>query len=215
MDFRFEKLAQGNINLLDGLVTIYQEAIDPSEQKSISEVSAMLQDARYDIIVCSLDGTVIGFAICFFPDAADYWLLEYMAVAASGRGKRIGEAIFLHAYIHGQQRDSKRVMVLEVDQPGGATRPGNDTEARLRFYKRLGCSRILGLNYDLPLETEQEPPLMMLLTYCAPALHAIHKRRLEQWLTSLYVDVYGKRGDDPRISEMMRQLPEPVLLQPL
>ena len=78
-------------------------------------------------------GQVSGFSIAFFPDGADFWLLEYMAVAASLRGKRVGEAIFQESYRYGLKRDPKRIMVLEIDRPGSSNNPGNDTQARFRF----------------------------------------------------------------------------------
>lgn len=200
---------------LSSLIAIYQEAIDPSEQKSPAEIAAMLSDPRYLLLVSRTSGIVSGFAICFYPEGADFWLLEYMAVDADMRGRRIGEAIFMHTYAVGLERDASRIMVLEVDQPGGSTNPRNDTRARYRFYQRMNCRRIAGLDYILPLETGGTPPPMMLLVCREPPLTAVAKARIASWLATLYRQVYGQAPDDPRIEGMVSRLDDSVQTEPL
>ncbi len=187
---------------LSQLIAIYQQAIDPTEQKTAGEIATMVSDPRYVLMVSEQSGAVNGFAITIFPADADFFLLEYMAVAASGRGQRIGEALFQEAYRYGSTR-GPATMVLEVDEPGKSFNHDNDTEARYRFYRRLGCRRIGSLGYILPLETGGSPPPMMLLAYQVPALMSVSPERLRHWLETIYVTVYQKSAVDPRIGSMM------------
>jgi len=191
---------------LSQLIEIYQQAIDPTEQKTAGEIATMVSDPRYVLMVSEQGGAVNGFTITIFPAGADFFLLEYMAVAASGRGQRIGEALFQEAYRYGSTR-GPATMVLEVDEPGKSSNPDNDTDARYRFYRRLGCRlgcrRIGSLGYILPLETGGAPPPMMLLTHQVPALMSVSPERLRHWLETIYVTVYQKSAVDPRIGSMI------------
>lgn len=191
---------------LAALVCIYQQAIDPSEQKKPAEISAMLADPNYSFTVCKHGEQVVGFSIAFFPEAADFWLLEYMAVAELARGQRLGEALFHQAYANGLKRDPARVCVLEVDQPRASSNVHNDTLGRVRFYKRLGCRALHGLDYILPLESGGTPPPMMLLTYREPPLDHVGRQQVRGWLTTLYVEVYNQSAEDPRIIQMLSRL---------
>lgn len=197
------------------LIAIYQEAIDPSEQKTPAELQSMAIDPRYTLLASVDDGMVNGFAIIFFANGADFWLLEYMAVAASARGRRLGEALFHESYRRAVERDRSAIMILEVDQPGSSTNAANDTQGRFRFYSRLQCRMVSGLNYHLPLETKHTPPSMMLLTYSVPSLEEVSKQRVERWLTTLYVQVYGRSSGDARIAQMLERLPDQIPLRPL
>ncbi len=191
---------------LDALISIYQDTIEPTEQKTPGEVEAMLSDTRYVLTVSRTGRQISGFTIAFFPDEADFWLLEYMAVAAELHRKRIGEALFKEAYRYGLQRDPKRLCILEVDKPAGSTSPKNDTEGRFRFYRRLDCRVVDGVDYILPLETHGAPPAMLLLTYQQPPLETVSIARVRQWISHLYVDVYGKLVSDARIDAMVSNL---------
>lgn len=215
MSHDFSVITPGSKDDLAGLVAIYQEAIDPSEQKTAAEIEAMLADPRYALIVSRTDGAISGFLIALFPQGADFWLLEYMAVVASGRGKRIGETLFNEAHRYGRQRDGARVMLIEVDQPGHSTNPSNDTQARYRFYQRMACLKLQGVDYILPLETGGMPPPMMLLTFGAPGPAKVSKAQVRNWLTTIYVDAYGQAASDPRIGKMMSPLEDQVALLPL
>lgn len=194
------------------LISIYQDAIEPTEQKTPKEIEAMLNDRRYVLTVSYTGSQISGFTIAFFPDGANFWLLEYMAVVAEMRGKRIGEALFNEAYRYGQQRDPERICLLEVDRPCSSTNPKNDTEGRFRFYRRLDCRAVQGLDYILPLDAGGTPPPMLLLTYRQPPLETVSKVRVRQWLMSLYVDVYGKLPSDARIDMMVSHLGEIIRL---
>lgn len=195
---------------LDALIAIYQEAIEPSEQKVPSEIQGMLSDTRCVLTVSRTFGEIAGFTIAQFPVGADFWLLEYMAVATNLRRRGVGEALFGQAYRYGLQRDRERLCLLEVDQTGNRVSANNNAEDRVRFYRRLGCRLVSGLNYLLPLEANGAPPPQMLLTYRLPPLESVGKDTVREWLSTIYRDIYGKPVSDPRIGTMVSNLPEVI-----
>lgn len=210
----FVVLNESHQSELSRLIEIYQEAIDPSEQKTPAEITAMVADPRYALMVSITRGEVSGFSICLFPPGADFFLLEYMAIAAASRGKRVGEALFAESYRYGSARAAD-TMVLEVDMPGSSSNPDNDTEGRYRFYRRMECRRIDGLTYILPLETASTPPPMMLLVYRVPAVVSLDCGRLRTWLETIYETAYGKPRNDARITKMLAQAARTLAALPL
>jgi GNAT superfamily N-acetyltransferase len=215
MPHAFSFVTHAQREALPELIAIYQEAIDPSEQKTLAEFEAMVTDPRYVLSVSRADNEISGFSISFFPADADCWLLEYMAVAPSSRSRGLGDAIFHEAYRYGLRRAPHRTMVLEVDQPGLAVRAKNDTIGRLRFYRRMGCRKLEGLSYILPLDTAGTPPPMMLLTYAIPSLVTLDKPKVERWLTTIYRDAYDVPSHDPRLIKMVTHLSDTIVLLPL
>lgn len=210
----FVRLTAASSPEFEQLIAIYQDAIDPSEQKTAAELAAMLADRRYMALVSITDAIVSGFSISYFPDNAEFWLLEYMAVASPIRSSGLGAAIFNETYRAGAMRSCGAIMLLEVDQPGGSTNASNDTAARFRFYRRMGCRQIAGLNYVLPLKSNGAPPPMMLLTYSLPSVNTVSKSKIKNWLTILYGDVYHCSRTDVRIAAMTAHLPETLLVLP-
>ncbi|MDZ4842454.1 MAG: GNAT family N-acetyltransferase [Hyphomicrobium aestuarii] len=215
MTVTFKVLEHTNHTEIDRLIEIYQEAIDPSEQKSPPEIIGMLQDHRYVLMIGSDECGTLGFSISFYPQNADFWLLEYMAVDSKQRSRGVGEALFNAAYNHGLSFDPNRIMVLEVDQPGQSNNPKNDTVSRFRFYSRMKCRRITGLDYILPLEAAGPPPPMMLLVFRQPPIDRLPKSKVREWLIRMYVDVYGQSANDPRIDISMSQLGDSVVCDSL
>lgn len=217
MRYQLSVLSPANKSDIVEIISIYQEAIDPSEQKSRAEIEEMISNPDYIVFVSRKDDALSGFLIAFFPEAAGFWLLEYMAIAVSSRGERLGEALFLEAQRYGLERDSSRQMLIEVDQATPSPNPKNDTLSRYRFYRRLNCCRVAGLDYLLPLETGSSanaPPPMMLLV-SPPAPETVSKSQVRAWLTAIYKDVYQQSETDPRIENMLAPLPEQIALAPL
>jgi GNAT superfamily N-acetyltransferase len=184
------------------LLAIYKVAIIASEQKSDAELSGMLGNPRYRVLVAREDRRVIGFAILYFPAGGAFWLLEYMAVDQRLRSKRYGERIFAAAKNLAESVIPGAPCVLEVDQSGGKS-ADDDASRRLRFYRKLGCRRIEGLAYILPLKAAGTPPPMMLLVHGLEDRESLAAAEVSEWLRAIYVDVYGQRPDDPRVITMM------------
>ena len=108
-------------------------------------------------------------------------------------------------------------VLLEVDSDREACTDRAIRTRREGFYRRLGCLRIAGLRYLMPLAGEGSPPEMDLLVYKAEPLDRlaqseIPRSEVQRWLETIYKDVYHCSPDDPRLAQMVAGLPDPVLL---
>jgi GNAT superfamily N-acetyltransferase len=214
---QFFLLATDDMARFDEMVSIYQEAIIPSEQKAPSELAKMLRSPSYRVVLGSIAGRIVGVAISFFSVRSRFWLLEYMAVDRNLRSRGLGRDLFFAA-----RRDAAAVAgafpcVLEVDQPAVPAAANSDQSRRLRFYARSGCRRIEGLNYIMPLDVAGTPPPMWLLVQGLDDREAVSTSDVAGWLTTIYVEVYGQQPDDPRLSQMLsyaQDVPE-LKLEPL
>ena len=190
-----------NANLINPFLRIYQSSIEPSEQKPAALVKALISDPHYRVHLSIEGEKVTGFAMSFIPSRENFVLLEYMAVDEQLRSRGIGAALFEAASDIAVQYNV--ALVLEVDQPGSPISPGNDPTRRLRFYAELGCRKIAGLDYILPLSAHGSPPPMWLLV-CGRE-QALSRSEMRDWLTTLYVEAYGQPETDPRIEAMLSE----------
>lgn len=189
------------------MFALYEAAIEASERKPRAAIAAYLRDPRCRVLVAREAGAVAAFAMLFYPSGARFWLLDYLAVDATLRSQGMGARMFSAASADAATRGASPCLI-EIDQPGAAVSPGNDPVARAAFYRRLGCRRLHGLDYVLPLAVAGTPPPMQVLVHGAPGPFA--KATVRQWLTALYTEVYERPADDPRIAAMLRDLPDLV-----
>jgi len=153
-----------------------------------------------------------GFSILFLPPAERFALLEYMAVAPERRNHGVGSELFKQTTARATTHDPSLPIVLEVDSDREASADREMRTRRQQFYRRLGCVRISGLHYILPLPGQGPAPEMDLLLYSREPLRQVPKTDLERWLTTIYRDVYRCASDDPRIVQMLRDVSDPVQL---
>ncbi len=184
---------------------IYHAAIELTEQRTQANLRKLLLRPDYRFFVAKIDGKIIGMSVAYVPTEDYFWLFEYAAVAPEARGSNIGAAMFMASRaIAGPGRFG----LVEVD----ADRGTEEQARRLRFYKRLGCRRIDGLEYQLPLEDNGKPPEMWLLALAAEGFDALDVNIVERWLRTIYEDVYAQRLNDPRLAQMIDPLPDDVKL---
>ena len=191
-------LNPSDAKLVDQFLRIYQSSIEPSEQKSAAQMKTLISNPHYRVHVSVEGENVTGFAMSFIPDRENFVLLEYMAVDEQLRSRGIGADLFEAASDIAAQYNVP--LILEVDQPGSPISPGNAPARRLRFYAEHGCKRIVGLDYILPLSLHGAPPPMWLLAHGRE--QALSRSEIRDWLTTLYVEVYGQSETDPRIEAM-------------
>ena len=176
------------------LLAIYRDAIDPSEQKTEAALRAMLDRETQRFLVAREGAAVIAFAILWLPTSADFWSLEYMAVAPAHRGGGLGAKMF-RASVAAARRPFG---VIEVEAPTGDLQ-----RRRLGFYVRLGCRRLGAIDYQLPLRTYGEPPPMWLLMHGGEDVANLARERVRDWLSCMYAEIYDEAPDDPRIAQML------------
>jgi GNAT superfamily N-acetyltransferase len=192
------------------LFAIYAASITPREQKPEDWLRAMVVAPEYRVWIAQDAGRVLGFSILFTPPAKGFALLEYMAVSPERRGHGFGAKLFLRTAERALTPQGAQLPVLlEVDSDREASSDRDVRTRRLHFYRRLGCKKIAGLRYRMPLQGVGAAPEMDLMIYRVAAA-PVALRDLEQWLRTIYQDVYHVSPDDPRIAQMLEGLPEPV-----
>lgn len=189
----------------DAMFALYEAAIEASERKPRAAIAAYLKDPRCRVLVARDGDTIPAFAMLFYPAGASFWLLEYMAVDAARRSQGLGGQMFAAACADAAVRGASPCLI-EIDQPGAAVSPGNNPTARAAFYARLGCRRLAGLSYVLPLDVAGTPPPMQILVHGARG--PFPKATVRGWLTAFYTEVYDRPADDPRIAAMLHGLPD-------
>jgi len=194
------------------LYTIYAASITPREQKPQDWLRAMVSNPEYRVWITKAGGRVLGFSILFLPPAAGFALLEYMAVAPERRGEGLGGKLFRRTVEHAATPPGGKLpVVLEIDSDREASSDRAICASRERFYRGLGCMKIAGLRYLMPLRGAGPAPEMDLMVYGAEA--RLPRGDLKRWLETIYRDVYHCSPDDPRIMQMLQPLPDPVLLE--
>lgn len=184
---------------LSALVRIYVKAFPANERKPNSCFAEMIARPDYRVIVAEDGDVIVGFAVLFLPSQSDdAALLEYIGVDPSSGGKGIGTALFQNA----SALADRRPMLMEVESAEDLS-----ADRRRKLYRRIGCRRITGFQYLLPLP---HAPSMELFT--SPPCGQLAATQLRRWLITIYRDVYGCPEDDPRLIKMITQLPETILL---
>jgi hypothetical protein len=196
------------------LYAIYAASIAAREQKPESSIRAMIGAPEYRVWVAKAAGLVQGFSILFLQVTEGFALLEYMAVARDERNRGLGGELFRRSADRAVTPEGRGVPVLlEIDSDREASSDRAIRTRRERFYRRLGCARVAGLHYIMPLPGEGPPPEMDLMVYAAEPLGRLRKSELKRWLQTIYRDVYHCAPDDPRIGQMLDGLPDPLLVE--
>ena len=125
-------------------------------------------------------------------------LLEYLAVDKLCRGAGLGALLYKDAKRHAGERP----MIVEVENDGDEDTDGTDRRRRIAFYAGLGCRRIEGVPYILPLPAPEAPPPLILLVdgYAGEDLPSAE---LRAWLQDIYMGAYGCDAVDPRLELML------------
>lgn len=205
-EITIQLVGPGDAALLDAAFVLYSGAIEKTEQRPEAAFRALVNREDYRFVAAVMDGKLIGVAVSWIPPGAGFWLFEYAAVDGEMRGRGVGANLFFASrYVAGQERAA----LIEVDADLGAP----EQAKRLNFYRRLGCRRVGGLDYQLPLEAFGKPPPMWLLVMAQQETMGVSVLALEDWLRRIYSEVYGMGLDDPRLAQMIDPLPDVVELE--
>ena len=195
------------------LYAIYAASIAAREQKPEPWICTMVRAPEYRVWVTKSASRVTGFSILFLPPAERFALLEYMAVAPEQRNRGVGSQLFQQTVKRAVTPEGRAPpILLEVDSDREACGDQHIRARRQQFYRRLGCLRVSGLHYILPLSGQGPAPEMDLMVYSAEPLRQVPKTELERWLRTIYRDVYHSPSNDPRIAQMLQNLSDPVQL---
>lgn len=205
----FELLGANDDRSIEYFYCIYAESISIREQKPRTHIAAMVHRPDYKVILAKRNGVVIGFSVLFLPTRESFGLLEYMAVQAPHRSGGVGAELFRHS-VQAISSRGEAPMLVEVDSELDSAPDQTIRQRRQRFYRSLGCLRIEGLSYLLPLPAEAPPPEMDLMVHVPPSIRRIPKSQLEHWLKVVYQEVYGCSPGDARIVRMMERVSDPI-----
>ncbi len=212
--YTYEKLAVADRASFQGFYKLFVDSMPESERKAESAIAEMVRRPEYNILLLKDAENIIGYSVLFSPSGELFHLLEYMAIKADYRNQGLGQALFTRTFLGLASSTSEPAYVLlEVDSELEESADHQLRKRRQQFYRRLGCLRVKHLAYQLPLETDVSPPAMDILIYPLKGFHAITKAQLKHWLNTIYVNVYGKQSDDPRIGQMLALVADPIELQ--
>jgi GNAT superfamily N-acetyltransferase len=187
---------------MDRLLTVYEQGIPISERKPEGDIRAMALSPLHRVEVAAMEGTILGFTLAYVGEGVS--LLEYMAVAEDTRGQGLGAILFRRL------RDGIGPPLLVEVESDAEDSPDLETRRRrIQFYLRLGCRRLQGVNFVLPLESAHQAPQIELLI-AQWQTQNVSSTLLTDWLREIYVGVYGCPTDDPRLLRTVRGLPTVV-----
>src|SRR3954466_318775 len=149
---KLEQLASSDGETFRQLYAIYAASIAAREQKGESWIASMVGAPEYRVWVATAGGRVQGFSMLFMPGAGSFALLEYMAVAPDQRNHGMGAELFRQTVAQAVTPEGRKLPVLlEVDSDREAASDRALRTRREQFYRRLGCLRLAGLRYLMPL----------------------------------------------------------------
>ena len=196
----------------DAVYAIYRDSIAVREQKSKAELSAMVSTPGYRFLLSEQTNTVVAFSVSFMAAGENFCLLEYMAVDEKCRGRGVGSALFQETVRRVYSDHAAVPILVEIDSDRQSSREDELSRRRQNFYRRLGCRRIAGCAYRLPLPGDISPPEMDLFIYVPEPAPVMRRAGLERWLQTIYREVYGCSADDPRIATMLQSVADPIEL---
>ena len=204
------RLLSGTEPGFDALLRIYTEAHPIGELKPPESLRRMIERPEYFFHVLIEGSTVVAFSIAICFRNSDAALLEYMAVDARHRNRRIGGELFRRTAEFGSI--AGRYLLIEVDSDKCPCPEQADRQRRKSFYRRLGCREIEGLSYIMPRVSSAIPPPMEMLVYRSELPGSLEKSRVRGWVENCYLQVYTRPSDDRRIGMMMEHLPPDLRL---
>jgi GNAT superfamily N-acetyltransferase len=210
--YTYKTLVSSDDPSFEEFYEIYLESMPSRERKSRTLISAIPSRPDYRILLLNEDAVTIGFSIVFTPDEDSFRLLEYMAVHPAHRNLGLGRELFLRTFQDVGYCRGDVCGLLEIDSDREQSFDQKIVRRRQNFYRRLGCLRVNGLSYVLPLPGEGVPPQMDIWVYRPDRLPVISKRQLEDWLRVIYNKVYDCSAEDIRIAQMMEGIDDPVQL---
>ena len=211
--FYFESLQSNSSADFETFYQIYQQSIDPREQKPKAEISKLIERSDYRILLLKKTGTVMGFSIVYLNPDCKIGLLEYMAIIESARSRGLGGRLLKKAFESLKTEGDFRFGVIEVDTPDLNGPDSDIKQRRVSFYRRHGCFTIDQLQYILPLPGAGAPPKMNLMIYSVDPHDVISRKMLGKWLQTIYQKVYSCSPEDTRIFEMMNPMSDPIQIR--
>ena len=187
------------------LYDIYSTSIVPSEQKTYAALAKMAQNNNYLFFTLQEQNRYIGFSIFYISHENDMALLEYVAIKKGYRDHSFGSLLLSHNFRFCADHYGITNVLVEIDSDCDQRAVDIDTrKQRIKFYNRLGCRRINGLQYAMPKVGNGQPPQMDLYLRTIQNRNNLTRPRLERWMQTIYRGIYHRPPNDPRISRILK-----------
>jgi GNAT superfamily N-acetyltransferase len=187
------------------LLSLYEAAIPARERKDDATVRAMASSPVHRVGAAMDGDRLAGFFLLHVGEGIA--LLEYLAVDRSLRGRGLGGRLVEAA----RAAAGDRPLLVEVESDRADVPDRALRARRIAFYRRLGCRRLTGLDYILPLPGEGPPPMLDLLVAGVEGA-SLPSSQVSSWLEEIYFAVYGCPRTDPRIGTMLAGFPATIIL---
>jgi hypothetical protein len=182
---------------LDRVREIYLQAFGPHHRVPFEELTAT---GPVDLFLVAMDdGEPVGFAALRLRRSARWTFLRYYAIAADRRRGGVGQRFWRLVRPAIQAAGWPARIVLEVEDPGHVTGPGQSgfAEARIAFWTRCGCQVLRVARSAMPGLTQATPPEPMLLLASDPATTAFSDNAVTELVRAIYQLRYGLGPEHP------------------
>jgi GNAT superfamily N-acetyltransferase len=179
-------------------------------------IDMLRNDNRYHLYAALEDSTMIGISLLYIFEYSKMALLDYMAVVSNFQRRGIGRMLFeftnneLNHFIPDNVGMLLEVPKENVSDPDEMQRRKN----RIQFYSRLGVKMLKGVNYLLPLQIGGDLEEMYLMIKPSKDMAWISKRRIADFIDSVYTDVYDYRKPD-LLGKTIANLPDIINIEEL
>jgi GNAT superfamily N-acetyltransferase len=206
MPLTFAHVTQAESSDMEGLLALYEVSIPARERKPFAAIRQMAASPHHRVEVACEAQRVVGFSL--LACSPRLGLLEYMAVDPRRRGAGLGASLYGRA----KAATLGRPMLIEVEADVGIPPDLDVRRRRIEFYRRLGCRRLVGFDYLLPLAGEGPPPAMVLLVD-KQGDEVLPASLVDAWLNDIFCLGYQLPHDDPVLQSMRCVLPQAVCLE--
>ena len=205
--YRVEPLGPRDASKLAAVAAIYESAFPPSERKPPGFLADASKRPEYSVLTILAGERVAGMAVVYQPIGLGFCLIEYMAVAAEARGRRLGTTLFEAI----ARRNPDKALLVEVEADGSSRDEGDLVALRKAFYGRLGFREVMGVRYQMPAVSSEAPPPMNLLIFGTDAPR-LRRTVLDSWLSDVFRNVYGIEEPSETLHRFLGDQPEYIPL---
>lgn len=192
---------------------LYSEAFPDNERQPLAKIKYRVEHGYYSLIMAKINWSVAGFSLlCPFTDS-NFGLLDYIAIQKEQRGLGVGSKLFNKTWECFQQISPSSFLVLEVEDPAFSS-PSERVMClrRVRFYQELGAKIVTNFRYLMPPMAGNSATNMLLMVYTGNNRVALNSQILANIVTQLYSKVYERYDDDPYLGQMLKNLPDNIVL---
>lgn len=195
----FKEITYNDNELLKQCFDIYLNYFPPQEIRSLEKTISMIQkDNNYHVIVALQDEKVIGFSFLYLFSSLKFGVLDYIAAIKEFQGKGIGTGIFNFSFhVLGSKIPDGIGLLMEIQKDNVQNSNENEIrKRRIKFYKKLGCKFLNGINYLLPSQIGRNPEEMYLMIKPITNINSLSRNEVSKFVDAIYSKIYFYNSND-------------------